>query len=171
MLSGETASGKYPVESIATMSQIALEVESIKPPIKETPMLVINNEISAFFAIIAVNASLELETKAIVADTQEGRSIRALAAYRGKNHIIAQCYSQRSMRELALSYGVYSNYMEGTDNRETFIRESTKILEKVFKLSMEDRIVVLAGNYGKGQGLSFMQIGTIAELKNMDFSK
>ena len=169
MLSGETAFGNYPVESVETMSQIALEAESIKPPIKKTPMLVINNEISAFFAITAVNASLELETKAIVADTQEGRSIRALAAYRGKNLIIAQCYSRKSMRELALSYGVYSYFMKRSGNRDVFVREGIKILEKEFKLSTSDRIVVLAGNYGNGKGLSFMQIGTIAELKNMNY--
>ena len=171
MLSGETAYGDYPLESVKTMSQIAIEVESIKPPIKETPMLVINNEISAFFAINAVNASLELDTKAIVADTLEGRSIRALAAYRGKNLIIAQCYSRKSMRELALSYGVYSRYMKQSRSRDAFVRESIKILEKEFNLAATDRLVILAGNYGYGKGLSFMQIGTISELKNMEFCK
>jgi pyruvate kinase len=171
MLSGETAYGNYPVESVKTMAQIALEVESIKPPIKKTSKLVINNEISAFFAINAVNASIELATKAIVADTLEGRSIRALAAYRGKNLIIAQCYSSRSMRELALSYGVYSNFVEGIDHRDKFIIEALRILEKKFKFSNTDRIVVIAGNYGNGKGLSYMEIATIEEFKNINTNK
>ena len=78
MLSGETAYGDYPVKSVELMSKIAVEVESAKEPIKETAYLIINNEIAAFLARAAVRASVELDTKAIVADTMHGRTILGL---------------------------------------------------------------------------------------------
>ena len=167
MLSGETAYGDYPVRAVGTMSKIAIEVEEIKPPIKETSKLVINNEVSAFLAVNAVNASVELQTKAIIADTTEGKSVRALAAYRGENVIVANCYSQRTMRELALSYGVYPIFTEKGKNKDEFIKNAIEIVKDKLKLNKEDRIVVIAGNFGKGKGLSFLQIGTIAELQDI----
>ena len=171
MLSGETAYGNYPLEAVQTMSKIALETEILKPRIKETPMLVINNEIAAFFAVNAVKASIDLGTKAIISDTGEGKSIRALAAYRGENIIIAQCYSKRTMRELALSYGIYVNYMKKGKRKDDFIKKAVKSLRKKFDLGDTDRVVVLAGNYGEGKGISFMQIGTMDEIQEWVFCK
>ena len=164
MLSGETAYGKHPVASVSTMSKIALEVEEIKEPIKQTPYLIINNEISAFLAISAVNASKELGTKAIIADTFNGRTIRALAAYRGKNMIFAQCYNERVMRELALSYGVYVNYMEPGKSNEDFISAALNSLINKSKVVEEDLVVVLGGNFGPNHGPSFIEISSAKSL-------
>lgn len=167
MLSGETAYGDYPIQSVQTMTQIALEVEEIKPPIKETSKLVINNEVSAFLAVNAVNASVELQTRAIIADTMGGKSVRALAAYRGNNVIVAHCYSQKTMRELALSYGVYPVYSEKGKNKDEFIKNAIIKVKDKLRLNKNDRIVIIAGNFEEGKGLSFMQIGTIEELQAM----
>ena len=164
MLSGETAYGDYPVKSVQLMSKIAMEVESAKEPIKETAYLIINNEIAAFLARAAARASVELDTKAIIADTMHGRTIRALAAYRGQNIIMAQCYDKRVMRELALSYGVYVNFSEMGKSAELFISQALNSLIKKSKLEKEDRVVVLAGNFGPSHGPSFIEISTIDNL-------
>ena len=100
------------------LDDIAIEIESATPSIKETPLLIVNNEITAFLAISAVKASIELDAKAIIADTNKGRTVRALAAYRGNKVIIAQCYDKHVMRELALSYGVYTNFSEMMETTE-----------------------------------------------------
>lgn len=165
MLSGETAYGDYAEESVKTMAKIAREVESATPPIKETPLLIVNNEISAFLAISAVRASIELNTKAIIADTNKGRTVRALAAYRGNNNIFAQCYDKRVMRELALSYGVHASYSKMEETTEAFLCDALNSLQKEYKLQKQDRVVVLAGNFGPSHGPSFIEVSTTENLR------
>jgi pyruvate kinase len=167
MLSGETAYGDYPEETIETMANIAREIESATPEIKKTPLLIVNNEISAFLAISAVRASIELNTKAIIADTNKGRTVRALAAYRGNNLIFAQCYDKRVMRELALSYGVHPNYSKMLETTEEFLCDALDALQKKYKLKENDRVVVLAGNFGPSHGPSFMEVSTAKNLRKM----
>lgn len=166
MLSGETAYGDYPIESVKTMANIAHEIESATPSIKETPLLIVNNEISAFLAISAVRATSELNTKAIIADTNKGRTVRALAAYRGNNVIFAQCYDKGVMRELALSYGVYPNYSKLASVTEAFLCDALDSLQKKYKLKKNDRVVVLAGNFGPTHGPSFIEVSTINNLRD-----
>jgi pyruvate kinase len=165
MLSGETAYGKYPVETVKTMGKIAKEIESSKAQIKETPLLIINNEISAFLARSAVKASLELNAKAIIADTNQGRTVRALAAYRGTKIIFAQCYDKSVMRELALSYGVYPNFSKLSVTTEAFLCDALNDLKQKYKVKIKDRIVVLAGNFGPSHGPSFIEVSTAENLK------
>jgi pyruvate kinase len=165
MLSGETAYGKYPLEAVKTMAKIAMEIESSKPEIKETPLLIINNEISAFLARSAVKASLELNAKAIIADTNQGRTVRALAAYRGNKIIFAQCYDKSVMRELALSYGVYPNFSKLSVTTEAFLCDALNDLKQKYKVKKKDRIVVLAGNFGLSHGPSFIEVSTAENLK------
>ena len=167
MLSGETAYGKYPVEAVKTMSKIAREIESSKAPFYETPLLIINNEISAFLARSAVTAAHELQAEAIIADTNQGRTVRALAAYRGIKIIFAQCYDKGVMRELALSYGVYPNFTVMTDSTDEFVCDALKDLQKKYKIKDKDRVVVLAGNFGPSHGPSFIEVSTAENMKQM----
>jgi len=166
MLSGETAYGDYPVNAVETMANIARQIESATPSIKETPLLIVNNEISAFLAISAVKATIELNTKAIIADTNRGRTVRALSAYRGNNVIFAQCYDKAVMRELALSYGVYPNYSEKSLITEAFLCDALNALQRKYKLKKTDRVVVLAGNFGPTHGPSFIEISTVDNLRD-----
>src|SRR6056297_2781923 len=79
MLSGETASGNYPVESVRTMARIAQEVESSKEPFNDIESRVLNNKVTAYLCKSAVKAAIRLDAKAIIADTTSGRTIRSIA--------------------------------------------------------------------------------------------
>ena len=164
MLSGETAIGAYPVEAVKTMAAIAAEVEKNKAPMNDIPVEVINNDISAFLIKAAVEAAVELNVKAIVADTTSGRTIRSLAAYRGSRVIYAQCYSEETARHLALSYGVQARYMEPRSRSHEFVGDALTSLTARGKFTMEDRVVVVAGNFGRSRGVSFVEIGTVENL-------
>jgi pyruvate kinase len=167
MLSGETASGKYPVEAVKTMTKVALEVESNKEKYLETPSLNIIGEISSYLAKVAVQTSIRIAAKGIIADTIKGRTIRDMASYRGINLILAQCYSLRTMRELALSYGVYPSYQEKRKSVDEFIYTALKNLTKAHDLRDNDIIVVLAGNFSGRSGFSFIEVGSVMYLRDL----
>jgi len=166
MLSGETATGNYPVEAVKTMTKVALEVENNKEKFLDLPSANETGEISAYLAKVAVKTSVRIGAKGIIADTTGGRTIRDMAAYRGYNLILAQCYSTGTMRELALSYGVYPSYQEKKKSIDDFLKIALTNLTKQHDLKNEDIIVVLAGNFIDGSGFSFIEVGTVEYLKD-----
>jgi len=168
MLSGETAFGDYPVESVKTMTKISLEVESAKEPFLEIDAAVLSDEISAYLTKSAVKASNKLNAKAILADTTTGRSIRNLAAYRGARPIYAKCYDKRVVRELALSYGVYPEYMRPAGASPEFLHNTLKpmLIEKL--INEDDVVIVVAGNFGALHGASFIEISTVKNLMALE---
>jgi pyruvate kinase len=165
MLSGETASGKYPVEAVKTMTKIALEVEKNKEKFLDIPYLNVTGEISAYLAKVAVKTAFRINAQGIIADTVGGRTIRDMASYRGIKPILAQCYSEKTMRELALSYGVYAMFQERKESMDDFIRIALRSMTGTHNINDQDIIVVLAGNFSSGSGVSFIEVGTVQYLK------
>ncbi|THB76373.1 MAG: pyruvate kinase [Desulfobacteraceae bacterium] len=163
MLSGETANGKYPEVAVRTMAKIAQEVENKKSSFIDIPYTT-DNKITAYLAKAAVKAALRLSTKAIVADSVTGTSIRALSAYRGDNPIYAQVYDKRVMRQLALSFGVYADYIVPDITSVEPLRKSICRLIEENQFSEDTLIIVLAGHFGAKQGASFIEISTAANL-------
>jgi len=167
MLSGETAFGDYPLEAVQTMNKIALEVEANKKLYREdTPYTVITTETSAYLAKSAVRAATRLDIHAIIAESHGGNTIRAVSAYRGKNPIYAMVHSQRVVRELALSYGVFPIYMEERSTVSEFVEQALRTLFKAGKIHEQSQVVVLAGNFGIKHGASFIEITTVGNLLN-----
>jgi len=166
MLSGETANGKYPVEAVKTMTKVALEIEKNKEKFLDIPYLNVTGEISAYLAKVAVKTAFRIGAKGIIADTTGGRTIRDMASYRGNNLILAQCYSESTMRELALSYGVYTSYQERKKSVDEFIHIALKNLTKTHNLKSDNIVVVLAGNFSGGSGFSFIEVGSVEYLQD-----
>lgn len=164
MLSGETASGKYPLEAVRTMTRVALEVENNKEKFIDSPPGHLLGVVSSYLAKVAVETSLRIAAKGIIADTRRGRTIRDMAAYRGYNLILAQCYTRRTMRELALSYGVYTDFQESRKSIDEFIHIALSSLASSHGLKGDDIVVVLAGNFSGKEGFSFIEVGTIQYL-------
>ena len=163
MLSGETAFGKYPVESVRTMTRVAMEVEAARP-YSDIKISSIDNEIAAFLANAAVEASRDLNTKAVIVDSQTGRTARYLAAFRNSNTVYAACYSERVVRELSLSYGVRAFYMEPRKQTEAFKRSIVRYLSEIEGIEMDDRIILVGGSYGPRRGASFLEISLVGDL-------
>ncbi|OGR15052.1 MAG: pyruvate kinase [Desulfobacula sp. GWF2_41_7] len=164
MLSGETASGKYPEEAVMTMAKIAKEVESKKSSYIDVPYT-LENKITAYLAKAAVKAALRLNTKGIVADSLTGKSIRELAAYRGDNPIFAQIYDKRVVRRLSLSFGVFADYLPMDITSARPLKESICRLINEKRFKDEDLIIVLAGSFGVKHGASYIEISTAGIFK------
>jgi pyruvate kinase len=143
-----------------------MEVEHNKEKYLELTSGDFTGEVSAYLAKVAVKASVRIGARVIIADTVGGRTIRDMASYRGINLVLAQCYSINTMRELALSYGVYPSYQEKKKSVDEFIHIALKNLTKAHDLKGNDIVVVLAGNFSGGSGFSFIEVGTVKYLKD-----
>jgi pyruvate kinase len=165
MLSGETTIGAYPIEAVKTMTRVAEEVEASRKEIHETPVQVLTTEISAFLTKSAVEAAVRLNAKCIIADTMSGKTIRNMAGFRGRKIIYALCYDTRTVRELALSFGVYAEYLKPSYQHE-FVHQGLKALMAEGIIESEDMVVTLGGSFGKAQGASFLEISNAFNLFN-----
>jgi pyruvate kinase len=164
MLSGETASGKYPVEAVATMARIALEVEKSKEDNLAYTFIDRKRKIPSHLARYAVEASMDLDAIAIIADTNTGRTPRSLSSYHGRKPVFAACYSKRTMRELALSYGVIPVYMEPRATSHEFLKDAMAMMRDLYEVPDQEIIVAIAGNFGYANGASYVEIGTVKNL-------
>jgi pyruvate kinase len=108
MLSGESAAGAYPIESVKTMAEIALETEKgidydrrfkkhhleVKPGFMNT------------ISFAACSASFQIGAKAIISVSISGRTIEALSHYHTSCPIIAEVVDERALRQLNLAWNV-----------------------------------------------------------------
>ena len=160
MLSGETAHGKFPIEAVKTMASIAEEAEKERDLADNVTPSGFGQDTTVFLAQTAIRASTELPVKAVLADTTTGRSARFLSAYRGPTPVYTRCYCRRVMRQLALSYGIHTAYMEKQPYTYQFLRKAISELLTDQTIKEDDLIVVLAGNFGPNHGASFVEVAT-----------
>jgi pyruvate kinase len=166
MLSGETAYGKYPLEAVRTMTRTAREAEKTRFNFTEQNIEPHDNEVSGFLSEMAVKSIQQLNCRAIITDTDTGKTARYLSAFRGRSPIYAQCYDKRVQRELALIFGIYADYMEVETSKKQFIKHTLKKLIGRHEINENDLVAVLAGNFGKKAGPSFVEVSTACNLLN-----
>jgi pyruvate kinase len=115
MLSGETAVGKYPVESTAMMTRIALEAEkAAKSNVEDKGFINISDTVSKSIQRICQNMPLDK----VVTLTRSGYTAKMISRYRIKQSIIAVTPSLIVKKQLELVYGVFPvhyNYSQGAD--------------------------------------------------------
>jgi pyruvate kinase len=144
MLSGETASGAYPVEAVKTMVKIACDVE--RSTLWLTPGLGPRkgSTVAEAVAEAACHAANAVTAKAIVVFTQSGSTAALIAKYRPHLPIIAFAPSEEIRRRLSLYWGVRSQpvgAMSNTDQQIALVEKT--LLETGFKVG--DIIVITMG--------------------------
>ncbi|MDR1003687.1 MAG: pyruvate kinase [Prevotellaceae bacterium] len=172
MLSGETAYGKYPQEAVKTMTSVAAQAEKDKLADNDIriPFHDDSTDVTAFLAKQAVKATIKLKIRAIITDSYSGRTARNLAAYRGKYPVLAICYKEKTMRQLALSYGVEAIYMPELANGQEYYFAALRRLLKEGRLKKADMVGYLSSGKA-GTQTSFLEINVIGDaLKYADES-
>lgn len=170
MLSDETASGAYPVESVETMARIAKAIErdeAHSTPFIDIHMVSVNHEITAQIARSAVRASTNLPIRAILLDTLSGRTGRYIAAFRPTTIVIAVCYTLQAQRLLGLSYGVMPILRsKSEEDSYHFLGDAMEFVNQHYlELKDEDMVVALGGSFGAVRGASYIEIATIGDIK------
>ena len=165
MLSGETASGKYPVEAVRTMATIAERVEhdihnSDVGKVEMQEMI----DTADYLSNCAIDAIEKLGVKAIITDSKTGSTARKLSSYRGSIPVIAVCFNDHVHRELALSYGISAvSVPENYNPQQHFVKAVQGLLE-CNNLNVDDRVAYLSGPFAEGAYSSILQIMRVRDI-------
>ncbi len=126
MLSGESANGKYPVESVRTMARISAVTDKAgvtKRSYIPNQMFTITEAISKS----AVYSAESLDAKLIVCWTKTGRSAMMLRKYNPTMPIIALTDNEQTGRQLAVVRGVRSVLAKNLDKTEDFFKKALEV--------------------------------------------
>jgi pyruvate kinase len=147
MLSGETAAGKYPVESVQTMARIALTAESALDH-KEIYLRQMNFQQKTVTEVISqavADSALELDAKAILTPTETGYTARMVSKYRPKAPIIAITPNDQVIRRLSLVWGVIPIKGEEAKTTDELFDLAVDRSVKSGLVSLGDIVVITAG--------------------------
>ena len=155
MLSGETATGKYPVAAIATMARIidAAETRNEKRSIIKKMVGRQTGRVSRALCEAAAFAADEMNTRLIAVFTESGLMARRLSALRPDQRIIALTSSQSAINELALIWGVESVITQSSSSTEALLKAGEEALLREDLVNLGETIVIMAGRLS-GLGLS-----------------
>ncbi|MCR6111626.1 pyruvate kinase [Bacillus sp. A301a_S52] len=167
MLSGETAAGLYPVESVQTMSNIALKTETalkykdiLRKRSKESEPTV-TNAISESVTHTAQN----LQAAAILTSTESGHTARMISKYRPEAKIVAITRNERVSRALALVWGVYTQVGPQVETTDEMLHLSVDEALKTNLVKNGDLVVITAGvPVGEKGTTNLMKVHVIGEI-------
>lgn len=150
MLSGETARGKYPVETVQTMDRIIREIESSKEyraklDFDFTQRPKSKSEISDEILRSALTLAQGVSAKALVSPTLSGHTARLLSSYRPAQDILAFCPDGSVLRQLLLNWGVTPIKSDIVDEAEDMIHNAIKAALDSGAVAMFDKLVLVAG--------------------------
>ncbi len=151
MLSGETASGKYPCESVRMMDAIIREVEreTLAEGPRERPGRVVRSwdgwELSNAAARTAALMSFTLPLEAIVAFTQGGETVRLLSEYRPRAPIIGITSNPGVANQMALEWGVVPRIEVPPEDMEETLRIATSLLVREKLCRPGEAFAIVAG--------------------------
>ncbi len=147
MLSGETATGKYPLKAVQVMNKIAGEMESTEMREHEK----IEDELKAKKSGVTENISYasqniaeEIKAKYIVCATTSGFTARSIAKYRSSIPIIAITLYQKTQSQLCLTWGVKSYYLPSFSNFNDVVKKIREILKSERLVKSGDKILISA---------------------------
>jgi len=167
MLSGETAAGTYPIESVLTMNNIAVKTETalkyediLRKRSKESEHSV-TNAISQSVTHTAQN----LQASAILTSTESGHTARMISKYRPKSPILAVTSSERVSRALSLVWGVYPHVGPKADSTDEMLQSAVDESLKTDFVKNGDLVVITAGvPVGEKGTTNLMKVHVIGEV-------
>ena len=163
MLSGESAAGKYPVEALRVMGQIAEETERHIDYVGQfrTRDFVIHNRVDAI-SHAACTMAVDLEAKAIVVTSLSGLTVRMVSRFRTPITILGLATGKRAWYKLALSWGVVPLLTEQFPNMEVLNYYALRAARDALGLHAGDTVVMTGGNTsGESGNTNVLRIETV----------
>ncbi len=167
MLSGETASGDYPVESVQMMSRIVEAAESAMrqsfPRIGTGEPIKIPSDFPDVTCGVACRAAREAGASIIVAFTLTGNTARLVSRYRPSVPIIAFSPNQEVRRRLSLLWGVMPRVLEPVQETEEMVRRvEEELLARGLARRGERIVIVFGAPVGQAGKINSLRLHTIS---------
>lgn len=167
MLSGETANGQYPVESVKVMSAIA---ETAEDTVDYEAMHSKNGKghghVTTSICRAAVHLASQVNAKAIVAYSESGLTAKRLGALRTSVPMLLVSNNMHVVRQCHMMWGLHPIYNDPVSSVEDLYTTAMQLAEKHTTLEDGDNIVVVAGTLvgvaGSTNGLRVMTKGDVA---------
>ncbi|WP_239618298.1 pyruvate kinase [Cohnella mopanensis] len=167
MLSGETAAGKYPEESVLTMSRIAERAESAlhyREIFKKQARAQQTSVTEAISQAVA-NSALDLDARAIVTSTESGYTARMISKYKPKSPIIAVTPVDQVLRRLQLVWGVVPVKGVSAKTTDEMFEIAVKGALETGTVRLGDTIIITAGvPVGRSGTTNLIKIHNVGEL-------
>lgn len=160
MLSNETATGKYPVETVKTMAEIIIGTEKSvyddllmhEPKNKNTK---VDEVISQFSRSLAEKVG----AKAILAASLSGETARLISRYRPELPIVVATATDRVRCQLNLSWGVLPFVLQPCQTIEELVERAVSQLKKLSLVKAGDRLIVVAGEpVGQAGNVNLLEV-------------
>jgi len=154
MLSGETAMGDYPVETVQVMSRIAAKMENQQESINRSeinkPQTTVVNAITAS----VVRVAEDIDVQAIVALTDSGFTARMISRYRPLQDVFAFSKHEKTCRQLSMNYGCIPKYLAEASDTSDAIPKVREILVSQPGFKEGDKIMIVAGVTANNERIS-----------------
>lgn len=163
MLSGETASGQYPVEAVTYMAGTAEHTEKNINYSKRfrNAEFEISNTLDAI-SHSACSMAIDVDAKAIIVNSMSGRTARMVSRFRGPVQILGMTTDEKAWRRLNLSWGVTPILCEEFSSIEVMFYTAMLQAKRVLELQKGDHVVLTGGQInGKSGNTNIIKVETV----------
>ena len=147
MLSGETAAGKYPIQAVKTMADVAIATEEridYTERFRSKPIKA-GDDIEDAIAHAAVHTAMEIGARVIVCCTRTGQTARLVAKYRPEATIAAVSPNEDTLRRCVLLWNTYPVRIGLAENTDQMIAKAKEATQRAGLAKTGDKVVIVAG--------------------------
>ena len=167
MLSGESAVGKFPVETVETMARIADFTEEhglagIRTRATQAGRDGAGTAVTRSLTRVAASVAEELGCKLILAFTESGLTARLVAGHRPRVPVVAVTHDEKVYRRLALWWGVLPTLVASTENTDALLAAGELTLKARGHVSAGDTILMLSGHSIAAAATNMMRVHTVS---------
>lgn len=148
MLSGESAAGQYPVETVETMAKIVGQAEMDAEEVNQYKFLEVESDekdVSNAMGHAACTTARDIRARAIIAVTTSGYTAEMMAKYKPNTPIIAATPAKKTYHQQALTRGVYPVHTKLSDDINELMSEASEGAERMGFVKKGDLVVMSAG--------------------------
>jgi pyruvate kinase len=161
MLSGETASGKYPREAVTMMARIILEAESHMNEPQHRRRQRDKLSISETICESVAHAAEDLDMRAIAVYTETGTTARLISKYRPQCDIYALAATHGTTARLHLLWGVQPLLCEIDHKTEDMVMKAEKLLLRKQAVQSNDVVAIVAGTRSTSGSTNFIRLHVV----------